>query len=169
MGKRYTLANGADLYRQSNNIEYPIVTSTGLVYSQGVPINYYESVLTGSTEGSTMTAYGVTRIVATAGAASSALTVYLGLPIPGVPKTLVVESTADLVGNLNVDLSSDATLAMGTSNAGFRYITFSTLGDIQSLSLMGLTTAQWAVTATISTGGAFGSAAGIRATTALSS
>ena len=178
MGKKYTLASGASLYAQANSTEFQIANSTGLLYSQEKPIfmpnstvfNPYavEAIATGSSEGSTLTAYGVSMITAVAGANSSALTVNLAAPITGVQKTLVVSSTADLGGNLNVSLGS-ASLQMATSDAGFSFITFSTLGTMQSLSLVGLSTAKWGLIAANSTGGVWGAATGIRATTALSS
>lgn len=169
MGKKYTLANGASLYAQNNSTEFQIAGSTGLLYSQGVPLSYYESVTAGSSEGSTMVPYGVTKIVATVGSNSSALTCYLGVPIPGVMKTIVVESTAALTGTLNVDLGANVTLAAGTSNIQSRYLVFSTAGEMQSATLIGFTTAKWGLVAANSTIGNFGVAGAITASSSFSS
>jgi hypothetical protein len=179
MGKSYVLSNGASLYAQEGSTEFKIAGSTGLLYSQGRPVftpdstvfNPYvaETIAAGSSQGETMKSYGVSVINAVAGANSSALTTYIQAPIIGVRKTILVNSTADLVGNLNVDLGSGVSMVRNTSDAAFRFISFSTLGTHQSLDLIGVTTAKWGFVSCFSTGGVWDAAAGIRATTAFSS
>ena len=178
MAKKYVLANGATLHTQEGSTEFQIAGSTGLLYSQGKPVYQsdstaynpftVESIATGSSENATLLAYGVSDITAVAGANSSALTVNLAAPITGVLKHIIVTSTADLAGNMNVVLTG-ATLRLPTSDAGFAWISMSTLGTRQSLSLIGLSTAIWGLISAESSGGIFSAAAGIRATTVFSS
>lgn len=179
MGRKYVLSNGADLYAQTNSTEFKIAGSTGLLYSQGRPVftpdstafNPYsaETIAAGSSQGETMKAYGVSVINAVAGVNSSALTTYIQAPLIGVRKTILVNSTADLAGNLNVDLGAGISMVRNSSDAAFRYISFSTLGTHQSLDLIGVTTATWGFVSCFSTGGVWDAATGIRATTAFSS
>ena len=88
---------------------------------------------------------------------------YLPAPQVGVEKTIIVGSTAAYVNTIDVDLGSGVRV-QGSSDG--RFIAFSSLaGDYQSLTLLGLSTALWAVKAVNSTA-VFGAATGIRATTA---
>jgi hypothetical protein len=178
MGKRYVFSNGATVYAQKNSTEFQVIGSTGLLYSQEKPVYMpdstaynpfaVESIATGSSEGATLTPYGISDITAVAGVNSSALNVTLSAPITGALKYINVHSTADLVGNMNIILSG-ATLQMASSDAGFGFISMSTLGTMQALTLAGLSTAKWGLVSAESTGGVFSAAAGIRASTALSS
>jgi hypothetical protein len=165
---RYTLANDAPLYTQKGSTEFKIADSTGLLYSNNAPINYYETIAftSGGLSASTTPPYGVTRITngfATASEASSSLpTLTMGAPMPGVRKTITVASTAAGVCKLDVALSG-ATIE---ASSGFNFIAFSTLATaMQSVTLMGVSTDSWAVEAVNSTLLLFGAATGIRGTT----
>ena len=165
MGQQYRLSRNAELHVQNDSTSIKIADSSGLLYSQSVPINYYDTTTIGSSENPTLVAYGVTKITALAGVNSSALNISLSAPIPGVMKTIILESTAALVGNPNIDLGASVTVAGGTSNANYRYISMSTIGEMQSLTLIGLTTTKWGVIAAESTVGNFGVGDSIRPTT----
>ena len=168
MGKRYTLANDAILNTQKGSTEFKIADSTGLLYSNNAPINYYETIAftSGGLSASTTPPYGVTRVTngfATASEASSSIrTLTVAAPLPGVSKTITVATTAASLCKLDVSLSG-ATIE---ASSGFNFIAFSSLGEaMQSVTLRGLSTNAWAVEAVNSTLLFFGAATGIRGTT----
>lgn len=130
-------------------------------------IRHQFETLTWSSSGldvSTMTPYGICRIISTGGDPStSPATVTLAAPVIGCEKTIIQETTAAYVNTIDIDLGANNRV-QGTSDA--RFIAFSSLaGDHQSITLIGLTTAKWGVKSVDSTLGGFGVATGIRATT----
>lgn len=113
---------------------------------------------------SSMTAYGVSVIAPSSAIPTSGVgRAYLAAPITGVEKTIILKSTA--AGWLmDIDLSTNVSL-QGTSGS---FIGFSSLGSkYQSVSLIGLSTSEWAVKAVNSTVGGFDAATGIRQLTAV--
>lgn len=119
----------------------------------------------GGVSPSTMVNYGISRItVATGDLSTSPRLAYLSAPAVGIEKTIVFETTAAYVNTLDVDLGADVGIDGSTSN---RFIAFSTLATIpQSITLLGMTTAMWAVKGVNSTVGTWGAATGIRSGTA---
>ena len=113
---------------------------------------------------STMSPYGITRIISTGGDPStSPALIYLAAPVIGCEKTIIQETTAAYINTLDIDLGANVRV-QGTSDG--RFIAFSSLAeDHQSITLIGLTTAKWGVKCVDSTLGGFGVATGIRATT----
>lgn len=112
---------------------------------------------------STMTRFGIANVKAGVGDPSTSPgLLYLAAPEIGCEKTIVVGSTAAYVNTIDVDLGAGVRV-QGSSDG--RFIAFSSLaGDYQSLTLVGLSTALWAVKAINSTA-LFNAATGIRATT----
>lgn len=160
-------ADNSTVFVKNGTTEFRVIGSTGLLYSNGTPLNYVE-ILNWSSGGvtpSTATAYGVTYISMTGGDPStSPRTVTLASPIPGVEKTIILDSTAAYVNTIDVDLGAGVGVDGSTTN---RYIAFSTLATVQqTVNLVGLTTALWGVKSADTTSGSFGVAAGIRSGTA---
>lgn len=157
-----------------------IASATGLLYSEGVPIFMPSTASTnfdpyrletiswssGGLDVSTATPYGITFIDANSAAgdpSTSPATLTLAAPLPGVKKTIIIDTTVAYINTIDVALSG-ATL-IGTS--GDNYIAFSSLGTAtQSVSLIGITTALWGVESCNSTLLFFGAATGIRSATA---
>lgn len=113
---------------------------------------------------STMTSYGVSVIAPTSAIPSSGVgRVYLAAPKIGVSKTIILKSTA--AGWLmDIDVSTNVSIA-GTTGT---FIGFSSLGTkYQSISLIGMSTVEWAVTSVNSTVGNFDAGTGIRQLTAV--
>jgi hypothetical protein len=142
----------------------------GKVYNQSVPLSYVETLTcsSGGVSPSTATAYGVTRVNVAAGDPStSPRLITLGVPIPGVEKTIIFASTAAYVNTLDVDLGAGAGVGHLTDSTTARFIAFSSLAtEWQTVKLVGLSTALWGVLAVDSTIGGFGVATGIRSLTA---
>lgn len=144
-----------------------IFSSDGGVLT-GIP--QYTETLVGSTVAasmtpSTMTPYGVSMITSTHAALSSNVGVaYLGAPLLGVEKTIILKST--VAGHI-VDIGLSPTSAVTMQGTTGNFIGFSTLGSgYQAITLMGLSTDEWAVKSINSTVGGFGAATGIRQLTA---
>jgi hypothetical protein len=113
---------------------------------------------------SSMTAYGVSIIEPSSGIPTSGVgRAYLAAPITGVEKNIILKSTA--AGWLmDIDLSTNVSL-QGTSGS---FIGFSSLGSkYQAVSLIGMSTSEWAVKSVNSTVGGFDAANGIRQLTAV--
>jgi hypothetical protein len=143
--------------------DYKLVGTDGSLY-----LRHKFETLTWSSSGldvSTMSPYGITRIISTGGNPStSPATVTLAAPVVGCEKTIIQETTAAYANTLDIDLGANVRV-QGTSDA--RYIALSSLAeDHQSITLIGLTTSKWGVKSVDSTLGCFGIATGIRATTA---
>jgi len=115
---------------------------------------------------STAVAYGITRVTVdgTGDPSTSPRLVTLAAPLVGVEKTIVFETTAAYVNTLDVDLGAGVGIDGSTTN---RFIAFSTLATgHQSVTLIGMTTALWAVRTVNSTVGTWNAATGIRSLTA---
>jgi hypothetical protein len=200
MGK-YTMNNGADFYAQNGSTEFKVITSTGdvvagkvhfgnstantaigstgLLYSNGAPINYAETLYYSSAglNVSTTPAYGLTYVQtnSTGGDFSVVPAVLtIAAPIPGVRKTIVLDSTIAAVNNLDLYLGASVDV-LNSSNkstdSGANYIAFSSIATMtQVVTLCGLTTALWCIESAISgssvgSSAGFGEPAGIRAMT----
>lgn len=162
--------DGSSGFVKDSTTFHKLFTSTGLQYSNDVPLNYVETITcsSGGVSPSTITPYGISYItVATGDPSTSPRLVSIGNPIPGVEKTIIFASTAAYVNTLDVDLGADSGVGHITGSTTARFIAFSTLAsEFQAVTLMGLTTALWGVKCVDSTVGGFGSAAGIRSLTA---
>ena len=119
----------------------------------------------GGLDVSTATPYGICNItVATGDPSTSPQTLTLAAPVIGCEKTIVLNTSAAYVNTIDIDLGANVRIG-ATSDA--RFINFSTLAeDYQSITLIGLTTASWAVRGVNSTVGQFNAANGIRSSTA---
>jgi hypothetical protein len=140
-----------------------VITSTGGVYSRGVPLNYIET-LTGTTANvwtpSTIPAYGVSVIPYSA-ATTSPGTITVGVPIPGVTKTIVMKGSTAAWEPPSIYLGSGITV-LGSTATTPEYLLFSTVAnESQGITLVGISTAMWAVQCICSTVGTFGTANGI--------
>jgi hypothetical protein len=143
--------------------DHKIISSSGAMYFR----HLQETIAwtSGGLSPSSASPYGVTFISMTGtDPSTSPLTLTLGAPVPGCHKIVVLGSTAAYINTVDIDLGSGVRVD-GTSDG--RYIAFSSLGtDYQSVSLVGLTTAKWAVVGVNSTVGQFNAANGIRVSTA---
>ena len=177
MTQPYRLAKNATLEVQDNSTQYQISGSTGLLYSQGRPVympdstaaydHYVETVAltSGGATPSTITPYGITIVNPnTTGGdfSSSPRGITMGLPIPGVSKTIVFNTTGAAVNTLTVILTTNAGVqsASGSSDG---FIQFSSLATLpQAINLVGVSTSVWQVTSVESTIPGFGGSTGIR-------
>ena len=169
------MGNGADLYTQEASTEFKVVGSTGnimfgtlykgnstastdlvisssgLLYSQGVPTNYVETLVLSSVgfDISTATPYGITYITAnsTAGGdfSTSVRLLTLGAPITGVEKTIIFDTTAAAINTLDVSVSTDVGImsASATTNLVLAFSSLATLPQV--VTMVGLSTAIWGV------------------------
>jgi len=157
---------GNGIYARSGSTAVQVASSTGLTYNQGVPIAYVETVAVTSAGASpsTVTPYGLTYCVPnTTGGdfSTSARTIVVGAPIPGVPKVIRWGSTGASANTLWVDLTTNCGVMDSTGGSSHRYISFSTLGtQPQTLNLLGISTSVWMVTSVDSTIPGFENAAG---------
>lgn len=145
MGRDYKLANGGKLYTQANSTEFQIAGSTGLLYSNGIPQNYFED----GTTAANLKAYGVSFL--TQSTAQSMKTYTLDAPIKGTVKELVLQSTIAPLGS-----SDTAQVATGSSDIDI--ISFGTTAvaiDLTNIAmqtpytyvrLIGVSTSRWALT-----------------------
>lgn len=146
MGKKYVLANGASMYAQNGSTEFQIANSTGLLYSNAIPQNYFED---GSTAAN-LKAYGISLLQAST-AAGTMKKYTLDAPIKGAVKELILQSTVAPMG------SSDATQVM-TGSSNIDIISFNTTViavDYRTMAmqtpytyarLVGVSTSRWALT-----------------------
>jgi len=162
MGKN-VFADNSTVFVKNGTTEFKVIGSTGDVWSNNAPINYLETLSwsSGGVSPSTATAYGITHISMTGtDPSTSPYTVTLGTPLPGVEKTIVLDSTAAWINTIDIDLGATVGVDGSTTN---RYIAFSTLGTApQSVTLVGVSATEWAVKSVNSTVGAWGLATGIR-------
>jgi hypothetical protein len=124
----------------------PLVTSSGLVYSNYAPINYFED----GTTTANLKAYGLSFLAAST-AAGTMKKYTLDAPVKGVYKELILQSTVAVMG------SSDATqVATGSTNITIiSYGSTAINSDLTNMAmqtpytyarLIGLSTSRWAVT-----------------------
>jgi hypothetical protein len=164
------------LYQNSSD---PVFTTDGVLYQGGKAVfttggridtylaNYIEN-LSASTgfvlSPSSMTAYGVSVIGPTSAIPTSGVgRAYLAPPITGVEKIIILKSTA---AGWIIDI--DVTTNIGIAGTTGTFIGFSSLGTkYQSITLIGLSTTMWGVTAVNSTVGGFDTTNGIRQLTAV--
>lgn len=143
--------------------DHRIISSSGAMYLR----HLYESIAwtSGGLSPSTASPYGISFIQMTGtDPSTSPATLTLGAPVAGCEKTIILGSTAAYVNTVDIDLGSGVRVD-GTSDG--RYIAFSSLGtDYQAVTLLGLSTAKWAVKSVNSTVGQFNAATGIRVSTA---
>lgn len=159
--------DNSTVFVKNGTTEFRVIGSTGVLYSNNAPLNYYETLSwsSGGVSPSTATSYGLTYISMTGtDPSTSPYTVTLASPLPGVEKTIVLDSTAAYANTIDIDLGSGVRV---DGSSDLRYIAFSTLGTApQSIKLIGVSTSAWEVLSVNSTVGAWGLAAGIRGTTA---
>lgn len=163
MPGKNVFAQDSDVYVKANSTEFKVINSTGALLVNTAPLGYVETI-NWSSNGitpSTATNYGLTYIDMTGTDPSSSPRVLtLAAPIPGVEKTITLDSTAAYVNTVDIDLGAGVGCNGSTDH---RYIYFSTLANIeQSVTLIGLTTALWTVKTANSTVGNFGTAGGVR-------
>lgn len=150
-------SNSTYVHKGANTFE-GAATFAGAVSYTGVQTVAWTS---GGLSPSTVPNYGVTVVSMTGtDPSTSPRLLYMAAPTAGVAKTIVVGSTAAYINSINVDMGTGVTVNGIAANA---FIAFSTLAtEYQSLSLLGLSTAAWAVVGCNSTVGSFGVASGIR-------
>jgi hypothetical protein len=135
--------------------------------ASGIVIKHQVDTITaivGSVSPSTMSNNGVTVISTSAG---DSTTVYITLasPIKGCEKTIIVLSTATNINPPCINLNGAL-----VGNSAYDFIAFSSLAvSEQAITLIGLSTSQWAVKSVNSTLGGFGVATGIVGLAAASS
>lgn len=118
---------------------------------------------------STASCYGVSYITGTYGTNGGACALTIAKPVPGCSKTVVLCTTKTSTDLPYINLSTAAWL-LGTSGVGNQFINFSSLAsDVQSVTLIGLTTAAWGLVAVTGSTLMWQNAAGIRASSAPSS
>ncbi len=150
MGKN-VFAQGSNGYvKSTSSTNVPLWSSTGLAYSNGVPVNYAESVQ--STNNPTLKAYGASLIYQSGGVNSSAFECHMDAPVPGVNKYISVVSAGNTTGHLNINLSSDASV-LADSSTSCQYIAFNPAVSAEGVTLTGVTTALWMMSAQNSTVG----------------
>jgi hypothetical protein len=158
-------SNSTYIHKGANIFEGDFTVSGGVVsIGQNVETLYLSSA--GWSSNSTMPAYGITNILSTTGGnwSTSPRLGYLAAPIPGVEKTIIVNTTAAYINTLDIDLGANCGIDGSTTN---RFIAWSTLGTVsQSVKLVGLSTVLWGVIVADTTSGGWGVAAGIRSETA---
>jgi hypothetical protein len=164
MGKN-VFADNSTVFVKNGTTEFKVIGSTGDVWSNNAPINYLETLSwsSGGVTPSTATAYGITHISMTGtDPSTSPYTVTLAAPLPGVEKTIILDSTAAYVNTIDIDLGASVRVD-ATSDA--RFIAFSTLATVpQAVTLVGISTSAWEVKSVKSTA-LWGAATGIRGTT----
>jgi hypothetical protein len=130
----------------TGSTDYPIFSSTGLLYSNRVPVNYFED---GSTAAN-LKAYGVSLLAAST-AAGTMKKYTLDAPIKGMVKELILQSTIAPMG------SSDATQVMSGSSdidiitynstvVAVDYRTIAMQTPYTYARLIGVSTSRWALT-----------------------
>lgn len=119
---------------------------------------------------STASCYGVSYILGNAGTNGASCALTIAAPRVGCQKTVVLGTTAASTDCVYIDLTSACGLAGSTGTAGNRYINFSSLAsDVQSVTLVGLTTALWGLVAIAGSTLFWQNAAGIRSSSTPSS
>jgi hypothetical protein len=177
MAQPYILANDAYLQVQTGSTKYTIAGSTGLLYSEEKPIfmpdstvfdPYFVETLTLTSVGlsvSTTPAYGLTVITPnTTGGdfSTSPRKITIALPITGVRKSIVFNSTGTVVNTLSIDFTTNAGVQSGSASTD-RFIQFSSLATLpQAVNMIGVSTSVWQVLSIESTIPGFGNSTGIR-------
>lgn len=146
MGRKYTLANGASLYAQANSTEFQIANSTGLLYSNGIPQNYFEDASTAAN----LKAYGISFLQFST-AATTIKKYTLDAPIKGAVKELILASSAAVAGSSDVTVvttgSSDIDIvSFGTTAIATDLHTVAMPQPYAYARLVGVSTARWCIT-----------------------
>lgn len=119
---------------------------------------------------STASPYGISYIVGNAGTNGASCALTIGAPVAGCEKTVVLCTTAASTDCVYIDLSSACGLLGSSGTLGNRYINFSSLAsDVQSVTLVGLTTAAWGLKSIAGSTLFWQNAAGIRSSSTPSS
>jgi len=167
VGRKYTLANGAALYAQNGSTEFKVIGSTGdviagelyvgnstaikamgstgLAYSNTVPVNYFED----GTTTANLKAYGLS-FVQFSTAATTIKKYTLDAPIKGTFKELVLASSAAIAGSSDVTVvvtgSSDIDIvSFGTTAIATDLHTVAMAQPYSYARLVGVSTARWAI------------------------
>jgi len=160
-------ADNSTVFVKNGTTEFKVIGSTGDVWSNNAPVGYAETLSwsSGGLTPSTATAYGLTYISMTGtDPSTSPYTLTLAAPLPGIEKTIVLDSTAAYVNTIDIDLGTGVRVEGSSDN---QYIAFSTLATMpQSIKLVGVSTSAWEVLSVNSTLLFYGAATGIRGTTA---
>lgn len=147
--------------------DYKIFSPGGASYLR-VPVETH----TWSSDGldvSTASPYGISYIVGNAGTNGASCKLTIAHPVVGCEKTVVLATTAASTDCVYIDLTTDAWVT-GTSGVGNQFINFSSLAtDVQSITLVGLTTALWGMKAITGSTLFWQNAAGIRSSSTPSS
>ena len=118
---------------------------------------------------STASCYGVSYITGTYGTDGGACPLTIAAPRPGCIKTVVLNTTKTSTDLPYIDLTTACGL-LSVGSSGYNYINFSSLAsDVQSVTLVGLTTAYWGLVAIAGSTLFWQNAAGIRSSTTPSS
>jgi len=118
---------------------------------------------------STASCYGVSYITGTYGTNGGACALELAAPRPGVQKTIILDTTKTSTDLPYIDLTTACGL-LSAGSSGYNYINFSSLAsDVQSVTLVGITTAYWGLVAISGSTLFWQNAAGIRSSTTPSS
>ena len=134
------------MYTQNNSTEFQIAGSTGLLYSNGIPQNYFEN---GSTAAN-LKAYGLS-FLAFSTAAQTIKKYTLDAPITGAVKELLLASSAAVAESSDVTVvttgSSDIDiLSFGTAAIATDLHTIAMQQPCSYARLIGVSTARWAIT-----------------------
>jgi len=165
MGKNVLGSSYSTTYPGDKNKD-PVFNPNGLQYER----NVYEAItLTSDGLGtSTASCYGISDIIPSGNSTNG--TISLAAPVIGCEKTFVYRSTVASSNWVAIDVDPAAAGIRVDGSSDGRYVRFSTLGTAyQAVTLIGLTTAIWAVKSVNSTVGGFNAAGGIRMTTIASS
>ncbi len=123
--------------------------------------------LTGGSTGTIVTNEGVTRILvgSTEGTASGILPFRLANPIPGVLKTIIVDSNSTKIIHVRTQTSTTGFNFYGSTKNALVWTTGGT-GPPPSIDLIGVSTSVWAVKTYVSTSTAIADRVGVVGATA---
>lgn len=148
--------------------DHPLFASDGTFY-----LKHKVTLHTWSSNGldvSTTPCHGVAYIIGNAGTNGASCKLTIAAPYVGCQKTVVLGTTAASTDCVYIDLTSACGLYGTTGTLGNRYINFSSLAsDVQSVTLVGLTTAMWGLLSIAGSTLMWQNAAGIRASSTPSS
>jgi hypothetical protein len=147
--------------------DYPIFAPAGWCYlRQQVEAHAWTS---DGLDPSTASCYGVSYITGTYGTDGGACPLTVAAPKPGCIKTVVLDTTKTSTDLPYIDLTTACGL-LSAGSSGYNFINFSSLAsDVQSVTLIGLTTAYWGLLAIAGSTLFWQNAAGIRSSTTPSS
>ncbi len=144
---------------------HPLFNSNGSFYLRQPVENHTWS--SSGVSPSTASCYGVSYISGTYGTDGGACPLTIAAPQPGCIKTVILNTTKTSTDTPYIDLTTNCYM-VGAAN--YNYINFSSLAsDVQSVTLIGLTTAVWGLLSVAGSTLMWQNAAGIRASSTPSS